>query len=91
MTFATDLAAAYAQQGESVTVDGTAVTAFFDGGYVDVLGVAGRMLSLRCMTSDVAGVAVGDTVVRGAVSYTVREVQTIPPDELETRLGLEAV
>ena len=91
MTFASDLAAAYAQEGETVTVDGADVKAFFDAGYLDALGVAGTQLSLRCIASTVAGVAVGDTVVRAAVSYTVRGIQSIYPDELETRLILEAV
>ena len=91
MTFATDLAAAYAAQGESVTVDGTACTAFFDAGYLDALGVAGKQVSLRCVSSSITGAAIGDTVVRSGASYTVREIQTIYPDELETRLILEAV
>ena len=89
MTFASDLAAVYAAQGEAVTVAGTAVTAFFDGGYSEVLGVAGTGPSLRCIASTVSAAAVGDTVVRGGVTYTVRNKLPIGPDELETRLVLE--
>jgi hypothetical protein len=37
----------------------------------------------------VPGVAVGDAVVRAGVSYTVRGVESLPPDELEVRLVLE--
>lgn len=89
MTFALDLAAAYEAQAETVTVDGVAVRAFFDGGYAETMGAAGRALGLRCVASTVAGVAPGDAVVRGAENYTVREVQPIGPDELETYLVLE--
>lgn len=89
MTFASDLAAAYAQEGETVTVDGADVKAFFDAGYLDALGVAGTQLSLRCVASTVSGVAIGDSVVRDGTTYTVRDMQTIWPDELETRLILE--
>jgi hypothetical protein len=90
MTYASDLAAVYAAQGEAVTVAGTAVTAFFDGGYAEALGVAGTGPSLRCIASTVAAAAAGDAVVRAAVTYTVRNILPIPPDELETRLILEA-
>ena len=83
------LAGAYAALGESVTVDGSSVTAIFDAGYADAFDVSGTALSLRCITSDVSGVAVGDAVVRAAVNYTVRAIQPIAPDALETRLILE--
>lgn len=83
------LAGAYAALGESVTVDGSAVTAIFDAGYAEAFDVSGNIPSLRCISSTVSGVEVGDTVVRAAVTYTVRSIQPIAPDELETRLILE--
>lgn len=85
----TNLAGAYAALGESVTVDGSPVTAMWDGGYAQAFDVSGSACSLRCMSSDVSGVSIGDTVVRATVSYTVRAIQPIAPDELETRLILE--
>ena len=91
MTYASDLAAAYEAHGETFTVDGTAVDAFIEAGFAESLGISGTAISVRCISSQIAGAAVGDTVVRGAASYTIREVQTIGPDELETRLILEAV
>jgi len=89
MSFATDLAAAYATEGESITVDGTAVTCFFNTGYGDALGVSGDQLALRCIATSVSAVAVGDSVTRGSDTYTVRGIQPIAPDGLETFLILE--
>lgn len=89
MTFATDLAAAYAAQAETVSVGTASVAAFFDGGYGEAYDVAGTFPSLRCIASDVSAVAVGATVVRDGVTYTVRNRLPIAPDELETRLILE--
>jgi len=90
MTMATDLAAAYAAQGESITVAGTDVVCFFDTGYAEALSVAGTAPALRCIASTVAHAAAGDAVVRGADTYTIRNVLPIGPDGLETILVLEA-
>jgi len=93
MTFAALAAAAlaenYAVLGELVTVDGDDITAIFDGGYAESLDAAGTAPSLRCIAADVAAVAVGDTVVRDGITYKVRNLLPIAPDELETRLVLE--
>lgn len=89
MDFAPSLALLYAQFGEPVTVAGSPVVAIFDGGYLASLDVQGTQPSLRCRAADVASVAVGATVVRGATSYLVRVIEPLAPDELEKRLVLE--
>lgn len=88
MNAADDLAILYADFGETVTVDGNQITAIFDGGYIEQ-GVASTQPSLRCRASDLAGVAIGDTAVRGAVNYIIRRMEPLAPDELEIRLVLE--
>ena len=88
--YAADLAAAYAAQGESVTVAGTAVTCFFNTGYADALGVATNARALRCISTSISHAAIGDTVTRSAIDYTIRGIEAIPPDGLETVIVLEA-
>lgn len=83
------LAALYATHGELVTVAGSPITAIYDGGYVGSHGVACTQPSLRCMAADVVSVTIDAAVVRGSVSYTVRGIEPMPPDEMETRLILE--
>ncbi len=90
MSYASDLAAVYAAEGEEVTIGGSPVVVFWDAGYAEALGMAGNAPSLRCIASTVSGVAVGATVVRGPATYTVRNILPISPDEMETRLVLEA-
>lgn len=87
--YSADLPALYATFGEPVLVAGSPITAIFDGGYADALDMAGTRPTLRCRTSDVSAAAHGVAVVRGGVSYLLREKQPLPPDELETRLVLE--
>jgi hypothetical protein len=87
--YETDLAAVYAAEGETVTVAGTAVSAFWNTGYGEALGVAGSDIALRCVASHVSHAAVGDAVVRGPASYTIRGIEAIFPDGLETLLVLE--
>lgn len=89
MTFADDLPALYADFGETVTIAGASAVAIFNGGYAEAEDVAGTNPSLRCKASDVSGTAIGATVVRAGVTYTVRGKQPIPPDEVETVLILE--
>lgn len=89
MLYATDLPLFYADFGEACTIAGVTVMAIFDGGFVQALDVAGTQPTLRCIASTVASVAVGASVVRGGVTYTVRGKEPIAPDELETRLILE--
>lgn len=89
MSFESDLAAAYAAQAETVSIGTGTALAFFDGGYGEAYEVAGTFPSVRCIASDVSTVAAGDTVVRDSVTYTVRNLMPIAPDELETRLILE--
>lgn len=89
MDFTADLPALYSALGESVTVAGSPVTAIFDGGYAEQLGIGGTLPTLRCVASDVVGVERGDSVVRAGISYVVTNVEPIPPDEAEKRLILE--
>lgn len=89
MNFAADLPAFYFDFGETVTVAGASITAIFGGGYAEVEGVAGTRPTLRCRATDVAAVSVGAAVVRGAVSYVVRGIEPLAPDELEVLLILE--
>jgi hypothetical protein len=89
MSFASDLAAVYAAQAELVTIAGVPTECFFDGGYAEALDMAGTSPSLRCITSAVSSVTVGASAVRGSVTYAVRNILPIGPDELETRLILE--
>jgi hypothetical protein len=87
--FGPSLALIYAQFGEPVTIAGAPVSAIFDGGYVSALDVQSTAPSLRCRTADIGAVAVGATVVRGAITYLVRAIEPVAPDELERRLVLE--
>lgn len=89
MSFATDLPSLYSDFGESCTIAGNAVTAIFDGGFVQAFDVSGTQPTLRCIKSTVASVTVGAAVVRAGVNYVVRGIELIAPDELETRLILE--
>lgn len=84
-----DLAIFYADFGETVTVRGIARTCIFDGGYIAEFGVASNQPSLRSLAADALVDEVGDTVVRAGVSYVLRGIQPIAPDELEVRLILE--
>lgn len=90
VAYASDLAAVYAAEGETMTVGGSPVVCFFDEGYADALGIVGERYALRCIASTVASAAVGDTVVRGSTTYTIRGIQPIWPDALEAILVLEA-
>jgi hypothetical protein len=87
--FTPSLALIYAQFGEPVTIAGSPVTAIFDGGYIAALDVQSTAPALRCRASDIAAVAVGATVARAGVSYVVRAIEPVAPDELEKRLVLE--
>lgn len=91
MDFAQDLPTFYADFGEPVVVAGSTITAIFDGGYVDALGVASTQPSLRCQAPDVATAQKGAAVVRAGVNYTVETRQPVAPDELEIRLMLRRV
>lgn len=89
--FTGDLPTFYADFGEPVVVAGNPLTAIFDGGYVDALGIASTQPSLRCMAADVAAAQKGAAVVRAGVNYTVETRQPVAPDELEVRLMLRRV
>ncbi len=94
MSLQDDLGAAYAAAlaagaGDSTFVAGAPVISLWESGHQPDLGVTGRALTVRCIAATVPGVAVGDAVVRSGVSYTVRGVESLPPDELEVRLVLE--
>lgn len=89
MDAADDLAIFYQHFGEAVTVRGIARTCIFDGGYVDVLGVAATQPTLRSMAADAIADEAGDAVVRKGTTYAIRDIQPIAPDELEVRLILE--
>ena len=87
--FDADLRTAYVLLGEAATVAGSPIAAIFDTGYAEAFDASGVTPSLRCITADVAGVAVGATVIHDGVTYTVRNVMPLPPDAAETRLMLE--
>lgn len=87
--FLPSLALIYAQFGEPVTIAGAPVTAIFEGGYIAALDVQSTAPALRCRASDIATVAVGATVVRAGVTYLVRSIEPVAPDEIERRLVLE--
>lgn len=92
MTFADDLPVFYADFGETVVLNGSPITAIFDGGFVDAggLGVAGTAPTVRCLASVAAAAVFGSTLVRGGITYLVRNKEPIAPDELEVRLFLES-
>jgi hypothetical protein len=89
MDLSADLPSLYFDFGETVTVDGADITAIFDTGYAETLEAAGSGPSLRCVSADVATVATGDAATVRAIAYTVRGIEPIGPDGLETRLILE--
>lgn len=89
MSFSSDLAGLYGDFSETVTINGSAASGIFDGGYSETLDVAGTRPTLRCIASAVVSVNAGATVIRNGVTYTVRGKEPIAPDELETRLILE--
>ncbi len=86
---AAQLVELYEQMGESVTLAGSPITAIFDGGYVEALGMSGTAPTLRCIASQAPASVIGQTAVRGAITYIVRGREPLPPDELEVRLILE--
>ena len=74
---------------EVLTIGTSTASCIFDGGYAETLDAAGIAPSLFCIRSSVTGVAIGDTTVRGGVTYTIRNILPEPPDEVMVRLVLE--
>lgn len=61
---------------EYLTIGAASVAAIFDNAFSDPLGiVAGTQPVFIAATADVATLAVGDTVTRGATSYTVASIE----------------
>lgn len=73
MTFVEDLAPFYAEFGEAVTVNGVAVAGIFDHVTDDAFGITPAARATLRVPSSVAA-AVGQTVVRGLLSYTIASV-----------------
>jgi hypothetical protein len=87
-----DLAASYEALGEPAVVAGSPpIIVIFSGGQVDAITLAAPQRMLRCRASDAAAVTEGAPVVFRGRSFTVRAMEPVAPDELETMLILERV
>jgi hypothetical protein len=88
MTFTEDLATFYAEFGEAVTVNGIAATGIFDRIVDNAFGItpSGRAL-LRVPAS--VSAAVGNSVVRASVTYTIASVDYADFSEAELILTLK--
>lgn len=76
MAFAEHLDAYFADFGVAATLAGNAVTVIFDNGYQPGLGeFEGNNPLATIKESSIAGVVHGASLVIGATSYTVREIQ----------------
>ncbi len=88
MAFAEHLTGYFADYGTAATVKGAAVTGIFDDAWQDALGlVAGTQPALLLPTASVGSATVGDSVVVGAVSYTIAGME--PDGTGMTRLRLQ--
>lgn len=87
MAFVEHLAGFFADVGTAATVKGAAVTGIFDDAWQDALGVSGSSPSLLLPAASAGSATYGDTVVIGAVSYTIASVQ--PDGTGMTRLILQ--
>ena len=90
MAFVEDLAPFFLDFGITAVWEGASVRGIFDSDYFDPLGnvVEGNSPVFRCATADIVGVAHGDTLVAGAVTYKVVGVE--PDGTGTTLLRLEA-
>lgn len=88
MAFAEDLAPFYADFGEAVTVNGIAVVGIFDRATGDTFGLVPNATSFLRVPVSVAA-AVGQTVVRGAVTYTITSIDYADGSGAERLLGLK--
>jgi hypothetical protein len=61
--------------GQTVSIDGSDVTAIYDEDYVESLDIAGTRPLLYCRTSDVESAGHGDSVEVDGIDYTVAKVQ----------------
>lgn len=74
---------------ETVTLAGSARSGLFDvASELLADGIVSTAPAFTGRTSDLAAAAAGQTLVRGAQSYRVREVLALPPDGAMTRLVL---
>lgn len=74
---------------ESVTLAGAVKAGLFDvASEIVVDGVVGTAPAFVGLTSDLTSAASGQTLVRSAVNYTVRQVLKLPPDGEMTQLVL---
>ena len=88
MDWAAHLGVVLSSLGEDVTfTHGTGSPATIRGvfqnpyqaGSLGPVGVTGANPTFAALTSDLAGVAVGDTITRGGIAYKVRVVQPEDP------------
>ena len=93
MAFTEDLTPFFADFGVAATLNGAAVTAIVDTQSVLELGdgtiTQGPEATLK--TSQASSAAPGQSFVAASVTYTVRQVQKLPPDGALTRLVLARV
>jgi hypothetical protein len=88
MSFTEDLAPFYAEFGEAVTVNGVAVTGIFDRVSADAFGiVANARASLRVPATVAA--SVGQSVVRGGVTYVIASIDFADFSSAEHILALK--
>lgn len=74
---------------EPVTLAGAAKTGIFDAAAEILLDdVISTAPAFTARSDDLTGAAAGQTLVRGAASYKVRQVLALPPDGAMTRLVL---
>jgi UDP-3-O-[3-hydroxymyristoyl] glucosamine N-acyltransferase len=88
MPFTEDLTPFYADFGEAVTINAVAVTGIFDNITADAFGVAPNARATLRVPATTA-VALGDSVVRGAVTYTVAGVDYADFSEAEYLVALK--
>jgi hypothetical protein len=88
MAFVEDLAPFYAEFGESVTLNGVAVTGIFDNATADAFGITPNARGLLRVPASVSA-SVGATVVRGGVTYTVASIEYADFSEAERILALK--
>jgi hypothetical protein len=90
MPLSDDLSSMLAALGEPLTLAGQPLTGLFDvAGEVVLDGVLTTATTARVPAS--AGAAQGQTLLRGATSYRVRQVLPEPPDGALHRLVLAKV
>jgi hypothetical protein len=89
MPLAIDIAPHLAAFGDDCLLNGVTVRGIFDTEAVNVFGeVISQEPSLQVAANSVCGVSAGQTLVRGHVSYVVRQILPEAPDGELVRLIL---